>query len=567
MSTRGRLLTVASAAGAALLLALSSSAFAALSDDERKCSDAVNKGGRNVGNQEQKNNRSCVKNGSGDISACVNAEGAKAAEKRVKLQDTFATGAKCDPVPPFGVNSDPDDIADGIENGTDDIIRAILGVPPDGVVAGDKCQDAMAKRAGKKYDTELKAFRGCAKDLPAINSIDDLEGCVTTAVNDAKAEGVEDKLEADITGKCLPLPHAGTEDGACASKATAEDLANCIGDRVSCDACLAINNMTGGNANCDLLDDGSVNGSCYPLHDLGDHKCTLTAPSSLTLYTQLGALGGPTTGAVDISCDQPDLATGKASCKCGVQAFAPINVFGIFVACVGAPTGSCVTGGPALDEIDCDGGNALDLSSTGNRAMNNPGLNCNLTPGHPACCTSNADCEAKCATLCGGAGNVFEGACEGFCTLGTESACTSDAQCLAISEGSCNGPDGVGFGNICDCTCITQGGAASPPGGLACQLAFDLTVEPADADPCDGSDVTINVGTACAPLTTGSSTGVTLNAQNIGGTLGPVSGAGGAIPCGTIGNSTLTGLEMVGQRTFYASTIGDILVDIDLFCQ
>src|SRR5262245_11192522 len=170
---------VLSAAAVTLLaVVVGGAAIAQLSDDERKCTDAVYKSARNVGNQEQKNNRTCVKDGAGNIDACVDAEGAKAAAKRAKLLELDDPGGKCETTPAFGVNSDLGAVADGVEDGTDNVLRAAFGDPVDVGVAGDKCGDSIAKRSGKAYDFMLKAFRSCAKGLGAINSITDLNGCV-----------------------------------------------------------------------------------------------------------------------------------------------------------------------------------------------------------------------------------------------------------------------------------------------------------------------------------------------------------------------------------------------------
>jgi hypothetical protein len=263
----------------------------------------------------------------------------------------------------------------------------------------------------------------------------------------------------------------------------------------------------------------------------------------------------PATGAVDFSCGAVNGGTGKAACDCSVQApgFGPLSIAGLFWACVKpAVSGTCPTG-----EIDCDGGNVLGLDMAGARNI--------------GACTSNADCAATCGALCA-PDAVFQAQCEGFCTGGTEMACVTDAACGVAGEGSCNGPDGVGLGNICDCTCLNDAtGGASDPGDLKCQLAFNLTVEqiPGNGLACDGADVTINVGDTCAPLSTQSASGILTNGNNGGGSFPPGGFADTGVPfdCVDLETSDASGTKLTGAAMFYASTIGDINTQLTVLCQ
>ncbi len=296
---------------------------------------------------------------------------------------------------------------------------------------------------------------------------------------------------------------------------------------------------------------------------VGNHKCTLGAGSQVALYAALPLAPGAATGAIDLSCGAVDGGTGKAPCTCGVQSFGPLSIAGIFYACIKpAVSGSCPVG-----EIDCNGGNLLGLNMQARRNLGS--LDCQAPGIDPNCCTSNADCLADCTANCGGAANTFQAQCEGFCTGGTQMACTTDAQCGMAGEGSCNGPDGVGFGNICDCTCLNDAVApAAPSGGLQCQLAFNLTVEPipGNGTACDGGDVTINIGDTCAPLTTQVASGTLANANNGGGTLTMPASNGTPLACATLAGSTTSTLALRGSAAFYASTIGDILAGLTLNC-
>jgi hypothetical protein len=151
-------------------------------------------------------------------------------------------------------------------------------------------------------------------------------------------------------------------------------------------------------------------------------------------------------------------------------------------------------------------------------------------------------------------------------------ACTSDAQCGMAGEGSCNGPDGVGLGNVCDCTCLNEmAGGASDAGDLQCQLAFNLTVEPNPGNgmACDGGDVTINVGDTCAPLSTQSATAILRNGNNSGAEFPPggFSVTGTPLSCVDLATSDTSTGSFVGAAMFYASTIGDIDAQLQINCQ
>ncbi|MGH7290457.1 MAG: hypothetical protein ACREJT_04555, partial [Myxococcota bacterium] len=118
---------------------------------------------------------------------------------------------------------------------------------------------------GKKFDTELKAFRSCIKDAaPAMNQAA-IDGCIATGVNDAKAQStVQPKLQADMASQCtFPVP-AGMDDGNCSGCTSATTCATCVGDIVDCEACEAMNGSSNSFVNCDLLDDGNANSSCPP---------------------------------------------------------------------------------------------------------------------------------------------------------------------------------------------------------------------------------------------------------------------------------------------------------------
>jgi hypothetical protein len=295
-----------------LAVVAGSAAIAQLTADERKCTDAVYKDARNVGNSEQKANRGCVKNGSGNIDACVDAESLGAAGKRTTLLALDDPGGKCATTPAFGVNPDLAAVADGVEIGTDNILRFAFGDPVDVGAAGDKCGDSIAKRAGKAYDAMLKAFRSCAKGLPAINSIADLNTCAGTAIGDAKAANfVPTKLDSDMAKQCDFTTGAppGMEDGSCSSCTDGATCAACVARITRCQACKAINDEDGGSANCDLLDDGIANGSCFTCGINAAGRYTQTTTGGVLKVTTFFPFGFPTGGTTIQDVSAPNQTT------------------------------------------------------------------------------------------------------------------------------------------------------------------------------------------------------------------------------------------------------------------
>jgi hypothetical protein len=102
-------------ATAAFALAVGSAARAT----DKSCQMHLASWSRIIGSFERFKNRDCVyAAAASDIDACVDAEGLKSAEKRIRLTEMFLPGERCDPVPAIGVN------AAGATPGTD----AALGV-------------------------------------------------------------------------------------------------------------------------------------------------------------------------------------------------------------------------------------------------------------------------------------------------------------------------------------------------------------------------------------------------------------------------------------------------------
>jgi hypothetical protein len=566
---------------AGLLLAAPSGVLAQLPPEQQACISRVNKAGAKVAAAQGKVNSTCLKNAlkgrDPDAQFCLTTDPkhklAKAAEK------TFSEAVRwCSSPPPFGF-SDPSTvtqaaisqqlalIADIFGSDLDSAIRVL---PPDSAhpaTGGPQgaCQAAVLKAYDKLVAAKLKTFVSCKRAGMKLETILDGAGLEEECMHDpgtggsgipdskGKIEKARSKLRDTVDKKCI-LSEVQLDrafPGECFWALGAQEVADCIDERVECRVCLMLNQMDDLSVDCDEFDDGLLNVSCGGL--VGNHKCVFGgAGSSIQILTQpLPLPPFAASGGMDINCGDADKATGKAPCDCELQFLDPINIPSIGFICFtpGDPNDPCDTG-----EIDCDGGNSLDIDMQSNH---------NIGP-----CTGNADCESQCAAHCAGSGaTVFNDACEGFCQEGVnaDNPCTADSDCPG---GSCGGKDGGPHGNICGCDCLTIGGNPSVPGGLQCNMGAVIDVE--IAPPCADGDVLIAVGQRCIPLTTETLTSQLHNTNNTPAKdfpVPPFTGSGAALLCEDLATSVTTGLSLVGTVNFFDSTIGDLHTNQTLVCQ
>lgn len=588
--------------------------------DQQKCITKLNKQGSKVAARQGKENAKCVKFagkgkldklGSSTAQECLTKDfKGKVAKDMLKTQDfedKFCS--EVGSIPEFGLPSGT--IASTVNNAAQNnelrLVDDIFGQNLDAAIIdcdvskdGCKCQDKVAKDMEKLMATKLKEFIKCKKFalkdgkspfLSGAASAADLEDCVDNPLTDGsiaqdskgKIGKKGDKLAKDIFKKCydkpdVPVDIATAFPNLCSDKDPsggetlgANELAQCIDERVECRACLMINEMDNLNVDCDTFDDGNANGSCPPPEGTS-HKCTLAGStcdsgfctlkgnpctqdkdctaegSNLSIITELTPIPPQAiSGAIDIDCGDGTLdINGKAACTCEVQSFDPIPLLGIGTVCIEAGNNSCDPG-----EIDCDGGNDLSWDTA---ADHNIGA-----------CTSNADCASQCDTECGIlGGSQLSSGCENFCAGGANDglACTDDTDC---PDGSCNGPDGGAHGNICGCQCLTQVAPPALPGGMACQMPTKIYVVLPAGSPCT-NPATIDLPPSCIPLTTASASANILNANNGGGTFGNA-GAGVDLSCLDLFSSVTTGAELVGVTNFFDSTLGDLSVLTTAVCQ
>ena len=143
---------------------------------------------------------------------------------------------------------------------------------------------------------------------------------------------------------------------------------------------------------------GSNDGlSCTGFADCPSGVCRPV--SGLIINTAVFPLTAFLAGSVDIACSAVDPNTGKAACQCVLQDLSPFLLSGIGFICISPsdPNNPC-----DLGEIDCDGGNGLDVDL--------------MSDHNIGACSGNPDCDSQCVTHCAGLGKpVFDASCGGFC--------------------------------------------------------------------------------------------------------------------------------------------------------
>lgn len=538
-----------------------------LSKEDQKCVDAINKGAWKVSKTQGKENAKCIKDGgkgklTTTIEECLLSDRkGKVAKMISKIQTE-----KCPSPPAFPpLLLDKNEIGDLMIGKELSLIHSVFGSDLDVVMVnkdddkdGWKCQASIAKDVAKCQDTKLKEFRSCKKNalkgkngLPVQNLGELQDRCM----NDIVTGGIPDDkgkiakkcvagLDKTISKKCA-VSNVDALIPGCAG----QSLQPCLDQKVECEVCKALNALDGLARNCDEFDDGSINGSCETAPFIGAHKCVMDSPAS-SILIQTQALPLPPfnpVGAVDIDCGTVDPITGKAPCTCELQDLVPIEIVGIGFVCFTQGSAGCDVG-----EIDCDGGNALDVTMDSDHNI--------------GACTGNPDCAGQCAAYCA-PDSVFNSGCEGFCDGGVRNGlpCAADSECPG---GSCPGKDGLPHGNICGCDCLAIGGAPSGPGAMQCNLDVNIDVE--TAGPCGDGDVLIAVGERCIPLTTEALSSQLHNANATPFKDFPVPpeiDSGARIDCDDLASSATTGLRLVGTVNFFDSTIGDLNTMEAFTCQ
>jgi hypothetical protein len=553
MNSLFKLLSIAAVVSFALLIG-QGSALGQIVKDDQKCIDKANNGLGKLGKTQAKENTGCVKNATKgkepNPEGCLSAD----AKGKVAKAKTKIVGCPTAAIPIIEATAEAA-FEDRAREVAHDLFGADLNAAGLTTATKDdgKCATAVMQKSGDILAEKGKAFRSCKKDGMKAGTITDpaslqAECLPVSGIPDPKGKIAKrvTKLGDAIAKKCL-APNPQLANGSCGGL-TGTALRDCADAWVECRVCEAINAADGLSTDCNAFSGVQCEG--YPEIDVGDHKCVFDPGlSTLTIITQ--ALPLPpfaANGAIDINCGLT-APNGKAACECILQSFDPIEIIGIGYICFSPPPTAC-----PLGEIDCNGGNALDVTMD--------------TDHNLGACTSNADCAGQCATYCSGIGaSVFNDACEGFCQGGASAdlPCTDDSQCPG---GSCGGGNTLPHGNICNCDCAAIGGSPSGAGALQCNMGTIIDVE--IGPPCDGADILIAVGTRCIPLTTQAVSSQMHNTNNSPGKDFPdpaFTATGAAIDCLDLATSTATGLTLVGSVNFIDSTIGDLNTQQVFTCQ
>jgi hypothetical protein len=553
MNSLFKLLSIAAVVSFALLIGGPGSAYAQMSKDDQKCVDKANNGLGKLGKTQAKEDRTCVKNATkgkeSDPEGCLSRDDkGKVAKAKSKI-----AGCPTAAIPIDKTTAEDAMVAEALEL-AHDLFGSDLNLVGLGSVSKDdgKCADSIIKGAGAILAEKAKTFRKCKKDGMKAGTIVDPASLQTACLPES---GIPDpkgkiakritKLGDAITKKCPGGGSSVFDLGSCAGL-TGTALRDCADAWAECRICNALNAADGLSTDCNAFSGVQCGG--YPPVDIGAHKCTIDSPASeIVIVTQ--ALPLPPfqpVGSVDIDCGTttPD---GKAPCTCTLQDLEPIEIVGIGFVCFTPGSQGCAVG-----EIDCDGGNALDVTMDSDHNI--------------GACTGNPDCAAQCAAVCAPDG-VFNSGCEGFCDGGARDGlpCTNDSACPG---GSCPGGDTLPHGNICGCDCLRIGGAPGSAGALQCNMDTNINVEL--AGPCDGADILIAVGERCIPLTSEALSSQIQNTNNSPGKVFPdpaATNAGVAIDCLDLATSATTGLRLVGTVNFFDSTIGDLNTMQAFTCQ
>jgi hypothetical protein len=580
MKISGKMLSAMLAAAIPLLFAAAASAQ--LSKNEQKCADQMNNNARKVLQQAAKADRKCVKDtgksGGGNATACVDGPDPKTENAKGKLNAAFAKHC-VDNLPSFAIAPGGDaDINAAAEGAANDIAHDIFGID---VIVGTakeeaKCADKVIQRAGQLAIQQWKDFRKCKKDglkgktgAPFANAAELAAACLggpSGPQPDVKGKIANRaaKLGSDVEKQCIGKgvsPVAALFPGECGSADDAS-FGQCVVERVNCRVCLALKDadgLTSADIDCDLFDDGVANGSCgIPSHLCSFDGSEPSDDSQLEICLQ-GVCFLPSTvaGSIAVACPLEVDVNGKRNCRCELKSFDPVVITGIGVACVD-PAGPCPVG-----EQDCDGGNALGLDLVADHEI--------------GACIDHLDCSNQCDTYCAGLGKAqYISGCESFCQGGARDglACECDtlgtatcppAATLDCPGGSCVGKDDEADQD-CQCQCIDDAsGGPSAAGALQCRLGTAIRVE--TSAPCNNTGVLVRLPPQCAPFTSETHTAILVNANEIGGTIGPFASTGAPVACGTLDSSVAAGLELVSNLAFFDSTVGDLISRLRLECQ
>jgi hypothetical protein len=261
--------------GIIVSLCFAGTAFAEVQDKEQqKCINSLNKGMAKVSKTQLKADTKCISDFAKGKNA--SAQGCYLSSTKVTTaQDKNCDAAtkKCTTAPTLGPTGCGDVNNYSEYNGSEFASDVLNQVNPDNGVTlcesdkpGCKCQAAALKSATKLYSTYQKVFNTCKKkglkDKTApFDDITDIEACLSGDPKN-KISKAAAKLTSAIGKKCVDAGVATPFAlGDCAGLSGAL-LASCLETEVRCRVCITALGSDNLTLNCDLYDEGSVEGSC-----------------------------------------------------------------------------------------------------------------------------------------------------------------------------------------------------------------------------------------------------------------------------------------------------------------
>jgi cysteine-rich repeat protein len=274
-------------------VAVSGSASAQVQDSgQQRCLNKSSGSARKVATSTVKNSADCLKRAaSGTLPMGTTAEaclisdlGGRIAKARSKTSSQVTSNCGGANVPDFGFTS-ADTLNDSHEFEAVSFVPDCFGPDLDAALAGPLATDAKAKctsgalgATGKVADALLKTYLSCLKSGLKNGFIVDfptMQNCLGDLVTDprgriGKAIG---KVQSKLASSACPatpgdyFPALDGPDELCdryglSLPLNSSTLATCLGNRMRCRVCRTLNESNGLDQNCDLLDDGVVDGTC-----------------------------------------------------------------------------------------------------------------------------------------------------------------------------------------------------------------------------------------------------------------------------------------------------------------
>lgn len=502
------------------LVALTTSATAQVSSDDRRCIEAINGETRKLVLSVHKQIGTCVGDfakgalGTPTVVQCVGpAASVKVAAAMEKALDKAAD--RCTRTPPFG----PPNLVGHAQHAlseTTALLGDLFGTPVEHGLSTQSairaCQKIVLKAAAKCQTTRLREFNTCKKMGMVGGGIHDAttlrNACLGTGTSQPDPVGIIaksciDKPRALIAAQCQNkgVSIAQAFPG-CGATNTA-GMTTCLDQRITCRTCEMLNAVDGLTRDCDLLDDGNdANQSCNEpttcgdgivdgaeACDDGDASSGDGCSASCQLETGWTCSAGAPTVCQSIcgdglvrgteTCDDHGTAPGDG-CGATCQSEAGWTCSGQPSACAATCGDGLVRGSETCDDHGTAAGDGCSATCRGET-----GWTCGGQPS--ACASICGDGLRRGSETCDDHGTAPGDGCDATCHTETGFTCTGQPSvCTAVCG------DGLILGaESCDDGCGSPGGAF--PGGCGSTGgAF-----PAPGDGCDTS-CEIEVGWGCS---------------------------------------------------------------------